>query len=1304
MTASLRTLRTLHTFFASIFTPFALRPGTVVSLLLAIGVACAPHAAAQAAASFSGGFEVLGGQLTYPSGIAVDTGGNIYLAMPDLNAVQEIPASCITGANDGTCIKTLGGGFSEPQGVAVDTDGNVYVADTDNNAVKEIPATCITHANNASCVITLTSSFNQPYGVAVDAGKNVYVADTFQGKVQKILASCIVANDYSAADCIAPMGIGSVGIPTAVAVDGSGNVYVGDTGNSIVEMLSSCAYTTSPSSRYTCTATTLSSGFVSPYGISVDASGNVFVADVGTSKVSEILAAGGYTEVRPIGGNFDTPNGVAVDANDNVYVADTTNNQVKMLWLGGVNFGSVAVNTSSPTLRTLIFTFTAAGTIGAPAILTEGAALLDFTDAGTGSCTTNGIGHTYNIGDVCTVNAILKPLHPGERNGAVQLKDNSNNVLATVFIHGVGTGPLAGFSPGTVSVLSTTPTSVDLPKRMVFDSQGNLYEADYGSSRVLEIAPNGVITELVPASAGMSPAGVALDGAGNLYIADQSSSAAKVWKLTPGGTPTALSTSGLGTALNTTKAVTVDGSGNVYAADTGNNRIVVFPSGGTPYPLTLTGTALGSPWGISIDSAGNLFIADENGGGGSGQILQVSSGFTTTGTASVVSTGSLSPALNLPKGVNLDAMGNLYVSDSGNNRIVEIPSGSTNAIALSLGSYTLTNPVGVAVSNAGDLYIADGTGANGRIVVSSQETAPTISFPTTTAYTNSTALPVTLMNLGNAALNFSIPESGTNPSLSLDYTLGTSSDPCPQVQWTDSIIGSLAANSSCVFEIEFSPTVTTADNGTLTLTDNSSGSSSQTVSLVGSGVAPTITVSPTSAALPDGTYGSAYSENFTASGGEGAYTYSGSVSPTGSGLTLSSSGVLSGTAAAGNSYGITVTATDEHNFSGSQSYTLVIDKATASFSFTPYSVNYDGNAHTASGTASGVGSIDLSADLTLSGTTHTAAGDYPADAWSFHDSTGNYADASGTLHDIIAQLPATATAPVPYNFSSVNVGSSATYSVTFNIVTVGAIGVPVVVTEGATGLDFTDAGTGTCTLNNGNNYDYAAGSTCTVDVTFTPRYPGLRYGTVLLEDTSNNILATAYVYGTGTGAQVNFSPGTPSTLAQVNGHFNGLYGVAVDASGNVFVADDANNKVKEIVAAGGYVTVNTLAVDNGNFSSPTAVAVDGAGNVFVTGGGDNTVKEIVAVGGYTTVNTLAVANGHFNAPGGVAVDGSGNLFISDWGNSLVKEIVAAGGYTTVNTLAPAYSGSTPTTGFSAPSGVEWMAAGTSSSPIKAINW
>jgi sugar lactone lactonase YvrE len=139
-----------------------------------------------------------------------------------------------------------------------------------------------------------------------------------------------------------------------------------------------------------------------------------------------------------------------------------------------------------------------------------------------------------------------------------------------------------------------------------------------------------------------------------------------------------------------------------------------------------------------------------------------------------------------------------------------------------------------------------------------------------------------------------------------------------------------------------------------------------------------------------------------------------------------------------------------------------------------------------------------------------------------------------------------------------------------------------------------------------------------------------------------------------------------------SGGFKIPAGLAVDATGNVFVADYGHAAVKEILAAGGYTTVNTV---GSGFTLPSHLAVDTTGNVFVADIGNSAIEEIVAAGGYTTVKSLVSTF----APGGVAVDGSGNVFFSDLDASVnpavpeVREILAAGGYTKVNTLAGAYT-------------------------------
>ncbi len=183
-----------------------------------------------------------------------------------------------------------------------------------------------------------------------------------------------------------------------------------------------------------------------------------------------------------------------------------------------------------------------------------------------------------------------------------------------------------------------------------------------------------------------------------------------------------------------------------------------------------------------------------------------------------------------------------------------------------------------------------------------------------------------------------------------------------------------------------------------------------------------------------------------------------------------------------------------------------------------------------------------------------------------------------------------------------------------------------------------------------------------MNVTFTPKFAGIRNGAVVLRDGGGNVIAMGYVHGTGWGPQASFQPGSQITL---HSGFGSPNGVAVDGSGNVFVAD-AGNAVYEVPTAGGYNTVQPL---GGGFSGPTGVALDASGNVFVADSGNHAVKEIPP--GCISASCVKTLGGSFGfyRPYGVAVDGSGNVFVSDAGNNAVYEIPAAGGYTTVNALA-----------------------------------
>src|SRR5277367_4070921 len=155
---------------------------------------------------------------------------------------------------------------------------------------------------------------------------------------------------------------------------------------------------------------------------------------------------------------------------------------------------------------------------------------------------------------------------------------------------------------------------------------------------------------------------------------------------------------------------------------------------------------------------------------------------------------------------------------------------------------------------------------------------------------------------------------------------------------------------------------------------------------------------------------------------------------------------------------------------------------------------------------------------------------------------------------LVAQTVTFAGTSPSVNFGTVNVcparqttpaPCSATLTLTFNVTASGTLGQIPVWTLGAPDLDFTLASGSTCTGS------VIEGNTCTVKVNFAPRFAGIRYGWVEITDGGGDVLADVPVYGSGSGPQISFLPGVQSTLGK---GFSNTEGVAVDGSGNVFVA------------------------------------------------------------------------------------------------------------------------------------------------------
>jgi serine/threonine-protein kinase len=231
-------------------------------------------------------------------------------------------------------------------------------------------------------------------------------------------------------------------------------------------------------------------------------------------------------------------------------------------------------------------------------------------------------------------------------------------------------------------------TGLNHPDGVAVDGAGNLYVADRGNSRVLKLAAGATTPVVLPFTGLSSSGGVAVDGAGDLYVTDYGND--RVLKLAAGATtPVVLPFTGLAWP----EGVAVDGAGNLYVTNYANNQVLKLAAG-TTTPVVLPFTGLDHPFDVAVDSAGNLYVADFD----NNRVLKLAAGSTTQ--VEMPFTGLL-----YPRGVAVDRAGNLYVTDTKNNRVLTLAAGTSTQTVLPFTG--LSAPVGVAVDGAGNLYVTD---------------------------------------------------------------------------------------------------------------------------------------------------------------------------------------------------------------------------------------------------------------------------------------------------------------------------------------------------------------------------------------------------------------------------------------------------------------------------------------------------------------------------------------------------------------------------------------------------------------------
>jgi sugar lactone lactonase YvrE len=304
-------------------------------------------------------------QLAAPSGVAVDSSGNVYIADTTNNRIRKVAAgtgiiTTYAGGGASTACTFSGTATSvslnAPRGVAVDSSGNVYIADTGNNCVRKVVSGTVSQVagGGASTACSFAGaataiSMLSPRGIAVDSSGNVYIADSSRNCIRKVTSGNIslFAGSGATATCSFSGTAASVSLslPSAVAVDSSGTVYIADTTNNCIRKVASgtVSQVAGGGATTTCsfagTASTVS--LSAPTGVAIDSSGRVVVADSGrrcvrlVSGTSIGLLAGTGTSGSTgdngpaIAALLITPAGVAANSSGDVWIVDSGTHRVR---------------------------------------------------------------------------------------------------------------------------------------------------------------------------------------------------------------------------------------------------------------------------------------------------------------------------------------------------------------------------------------------------------------------------------------------------------------------------------------------------------------------------------------------------------------------------------------------------------------------------------------------------------------------------------------------------------------------------------------------------------------------------------------------------------------------------------------------------------------------------------------------------------------------------------------------------------------------------------------------------------------
>jgi hypothetical protein len=1181
-------------------------------------------------------------------GTATDSQGDTFVAQTANNKVMETRA-------DGTQ-STIGTGLNAPQGVAVDAAGDVFIADTGNNRVVEVPAGLRMTVSPATLTVTAnpqtkvygSSDPTLSYSVS-GLQLNDTAADVISGSLTRASGETVSGGPYA----ISQGSLAGIDPNYTLAFTGSTLTITPAplkiTANSQTKTYGSSDPTLTYSVgglQFGDKAATVLTGSLSrtagemvaggPYTISL---GSLTVADSDytlgsfTGNSLNILPATltvtvSATNTTPVYGQSDTFTATLTTPSGST--APAPSDGTVTFYDGGAQLGTVPVS-GSPATATLTI-----DTLGA------GSHRITASYSGDSNYSASRSGTDPATQPIVLANGLNGPESVAvDAAGDVFIADTFNNQVVKVTPNGA-TFVIGGF---------------DQPSALTVDSQGNLLITG-GNNQLWELRPFGVSQISGPIPITFGPPGGAVDGQGDLFLAEPDFN--QVVEFKADGTQTTV-----GSGLLLPEDVAVDSSGDVFIADAGNNRVVEVTPNGTQFTIG----SFNFPVAVAVDSQGNLFLTDGNNQSWEVKSFEVSQ--LTTGTPGVATdshgdTFSADPAnnqvvettaggaqttvgtgLNAPQGVAVDAAGDVFIADTGNNRVVEVtPSGTQSVVG------NFYKPVALTVDGQGNLFITDG---NNQVWEQGPSGVRQINSGARGLATDSQGDTFSANPVNNQVVEIKGDGTHTTVGSGLNAPQGVAVDSQGNVFIADT-------GNNRVVEVPVGLMMTVSP-ATLTVTANPQtkvyGSSDPTLTYSVSG----LQLSDTAANVLGGSLSRASGEKVSG----GPYAISQGSLTADPNYTLAFTGsTLTITPAP-----LTVVANSQIKTYGSFDPALNYTVYGLQFSDTAATV-LNGSLKRASGETVAGGPYAISQGSLAVADPDYTLGSFTGNSLSILPAKLTVTVSATNTTPVYGQndtFTATLTTPSGCTGSAPSDGTVTFYDGSTALGTATPSGNPAIATLTINTLG---AGSHRITASYSGDSNFAASQSGTDPATqpivlanglSSPASVAVdAQGNVFIADTSNNRVVKVTPNGTQSVIASLYQPSAVSVNGQgdlfITDGYNQLWvlppsgtptqissgvipptGVATDSLGDIFVADPATNQVVETKANGTTTTVGT------GLSQPQGVAVDGQGDVFIADTGNNRVVKVTPNGTQSVV-------GNFSKPTALTVDGQGNLFIADGNNQL----------------------------------------------------